>query len=164
MQYRGWLLMSWLKKIWIKALFCIYIRTCVFAILAAQSVNAAYGCNLIRMNPTIKKNNHKFCPYYCISIRIELGGCQFKALDWLRKSGRESEWLMLCPACSATIRLPLSKVLNLQQSSKAAHWSAVYGTEKSNHACPTCFKVFLLKLSKKLWRYLVWGFFFSFFL
>lgn len=87
--------------------------------ICAQPVKAAYRCNLILMNPTIKQNNHKFCSYYCISAWIELDVCQSNALVWLRKSGSGSEWLILCPVCSDTIRVPSSRLLNLKQSAES---------------------------------------------
>lgn len=41
-----------------------------------------------------------------------------QSLEWFaKKNGWESKWWMVHPACSATIRVPFSKALNLQQFS-----------------------------------------------
>lgn len=50
---------------------------------------------------------------------LELDVCQFKAKFGVvcKKNGWESKWWMVHPACSATIRVPFSKALNLQQFS-----------------------------------------------
>lgn len=110
-------------------------------------VDAAYRWNLILMNLTIKLNNRQFFFFHTTVYQY---GWNWMVASWMLWSGSESlaggggvgsEWLILCSVYSDTIRVPLSKVLNLQQPVKL----------NSGHVCYS-FGFVILVVKSYSWR------------